>query len=124
MSLVTLALAEDLIAFCDAFRIGLFDWQREDFRRALKRDNGRFIYRIVGISVRRGYGKMHGTAASGVWRLISGKTTARTCSMNGGNELFSVCACGRDRRRNRRKTIRADDPVLVRRVRVRPVRHR
>ena len=73
MSLVTPVLAEDFVAFCDAFRISLFDWQREDFGGALRREHGRFVRRIAAISVPRGDGKTHGTAASGLWRLVCGR---------------------------------------------------
>jgi hypothetical protein len=38
---VTAELAEDFVAFCLAFNVSLFDWQREDFGRALRRDNAR-----------------------------------------------------------------------------------
>jgi Terminase large subunit, ATPase domain len=73
VGIVTPTLAEDFTAFCDAFRIPLFDWQRQDFGRALQREHGRFVYRIAGISVPRGDGKSYATAASGLWRMVCGK---------------------------------------------------
>jgi len=73
MSLITPALAEDFVAFCDAFRIPLFAWQREDFGAALRREDGRFKHRLGGISVPRGDGKTHGMGATGTWRLVSGR---------------------------------------------------
>ena len=61
-------LAENFIAFCLAFNISLFDWQREDFGEALRREDGRFVHRLSGISVPRGDGKTHATAAAGLWQ--------------------------------------------------------
>jgi hypothetical protein len=53
----TRELAESFTSFCDHFRIPLFSHHREDFGDALRRDNGRFVHRLVGISWPRGDGK-------------------------------------------------------------------
>ncbi len=80
MSLIVPELAEDFTAFCDEFRIPLFHWQPQDFGRALRRERGRFVHRIAGISVPRGDGKTHGTAAAGLWRLLCGKAPQHVSS--------------------------------------------
>ena len=66
------ALAESFLAFCDAFGIGLYDWQRAAFGEAVRREAGRFVHPLGGISVPRGNGKSFGGAAVGVWRLLCG----------------------------------------------------
>jgi hypothetical protein len=64
---------ESFAAFCDAFGIPLFAHQREDFGEALQREDGRFRYRLCGVSWPRGDGKSWGGAATGIWRLITGR---------------------------------------------------
>jgi len=46
-------LTGDFLAFCDHFGIGLYPWQREAFGRACERENGRFRYRLAGVSIAR-----------------------------------------------------------------------
>jgi hypothetical protein len=66
-------LADSFISFCDHFKIGLLDWQREDFGEACRREGGRFVNRLAAISVPRGDGKSYGGAARGVWQLVTGR---------------------------------------------------
>jgi hypothetical protein len=65
------ALVDSFVAFCDVFRIRLFDWQLEAFGAATRRQDGRFVHRLAGVSVPRGDGKSYGAAAVGVWRLVT-----------------------------------------------------
>lgn len=64
--------SEAFLFFCDTFSIPLFDWQREAFGNATRREAGTFLYPLGGISVPRGNGKSWGAAAVGCWRLIFG----------------------------------------------------
>lgn len=64
-------LGDDLVGFCDTVGIRLFDWQREAFGEACRREHGRFVHRLAGISVARGNGKSWGAAAVGLWRLVT-----------------------------------------------------
>ena len=73
-------LMESFTAFCDHFRIPLFDHQREDFGEATRRVNGRFVYRVAGISWPRGDGKTWGAAAVGIWRLVAGRPRTHVLS--------------------------------------------
>ena len=66
------ALGENFLAWCAAFGIQLFDWQREAFGAACQREGGRFVHGLAGISVARGNGKSFGGAAVGAWRLTTG----------------------------------------------------
>lgn len=65
-----LALAEDFPGWADHYRVPLFEWQREAFGQATRRDGGRFVHQLAGISVPRGNGKSYGAAAVGAWRLL------------------------------------------------------
>ena len=65
-------LAEDFLAWCDVFGIRLFAWQREAFGEATRREAGRFVHPLAGISIARGNGKSYAAAAVGAWRLITG----------------------------------------------------
>jgi phage terminase large subunit-like protein len=67
-----LHLSEDFRAFCKAFGIPLFSWQDEAFGDATRREAGRFVYPLSGISVPRGDGKSLGGAAVGAWRFRLG----------------------------------------------------
>src|SRR5690349_14046878 len=60
------------LEFCARLAIPLFDWQREAFGAATRRDGSRFVTPLVGISAPRGDGKSHGSAAVGLWRLVCG----------------------------------------------------
>jgi len=51
------ALLDDVVAFAEHFDVSLLDWQREAFGAACERVDGRFRYRVAGISVPRGNGK-------------------------------------------------------------------
>jgi phage terminase large subunit-like protein len=66
------ALAESFVVFCETFGIGLYDWQRAAFGEATRREGGRFVRPLGGISVPRGNGKSYGAAAVGCWRLLCG----------------------------------------------------
>lgn len=70
---LTRVVAESFEGFCDHFRIPLFLHQREDFAAALRREDGRFVSRVAGISWPRGDGKSWGGAAAGLWRLLAGR---------------------------------------------------
>jgi len=62
----------DFLTFCDALGIDLYAWQREAFGAATERPEGRFRYRLAGVSVPRGNGKSYAGAAVGLWRLTCG----------------------------------------------------
>ena len=66
------ALGENFLAWCDAFGVRLFDWQREAFGEATRREGGRFVHPLGGICVPRGDGKSWGSACVGCWRLSTG----------------------------------------------------
>jgi len=66
------ALLDDLLAFAAHFGVSLYDWQREAFGAACERVDGRFRYRLAGISVPRGNGKSYAGAVCGLWRLLAG----------------------------------------------------
>jgi phage terminase large subunit-like protein len=66
------ALAEDFLVWCDAFGVRLFGWQRDAFGEATRREGGRFVHALAGISVPRGNGKSYAAAAAGAWRLTCG----------------------------------------------------
>jgi phage terminase large subunit-like protein len=59
-------------AFCLAFNVTPYPWQAEDFGEATRRVNGRFVYRVAGISAPRGDGKSFAASAAGLWRLVAG----------------------------------------------------
>jgi phage terminase large subunit-like protein len=65
-------LAEDFPAFCATFGIDLYDWQREAFGEAVRREGGRFVHPLAGISAPRGNGKSYATGSVGMWRLMCG----------------------------------------------------
>jgi len=67
-----LALAESFLAWADHFGVALYPWQREAFGGAARREGGRFVYRLAGISVPRGNGKSWAAAALGAWRFQCG----------------------------------------------------
>ena len=67
-----LAITESFPAFCDAFGLQPYPWQREAFFAACRRDHGRFVARLAGVSVPRGNGKSWGAAAIGAWRFRFG----------------------------------------------------
>jgi phage terminase large subunit-like protein len=66
-----LELSEGFLPWCSLFGLDLFDWQREDFGEATRREGGRFIHPLAAICVPRGDGKSFGSAAVGVWRLTA-----------------------------------------------------
>ena len=61
---------ESFPAFCERFGISLYPWQTEAFGRACERADGRFRYRLAGVSAPRGNGKSFAGAAVGLWRLV------------------------------------------------------
>ena len=66
----TPGITEDFLTFCDGLGVELYPWQRQAFGEATRRENGRFRYRIAGISVPRGNGKSRGGSLVGEWGLI------------------------------------------------------
>jgi phage terminase large subunit-like protein len=66
------ALLDDLLAFAAAFAITLYPWQIEAFGAACRREGGRFVHRLAGISVPRGNGKSFAGSVVGLWRLLCG----------------------------------------------------
>ena len=66
------AVLDDLLAFADALGVSLYPWQREAFGEAVRREGGRFRYRLAGVSVPRGNGKSYAGALVGLWRLLAG----------------------------------------------------
>jgi hypothetical protein len=90
------------LAFCDRFNIPLFDWQREAFGGATERQGDRFLHPLAGVSMPRGDGKSFGSAAVGIWRLVTSSTKCRilTAALDLGGtrraprSLRSVCAVG------------------------------
>ncbi len=67
-----LRLSEDFLAWCDHFGISLYPWQTDAFGGATRREGGRFVHPLAGVSVPRGNGKSWGSAAVGAWRLTTG----------------------------------------------------
>jgi phage terminase large subunit-like protein len=65
-------LSEDFLAWADHYALDLFAWQREAFGGATRREGGRFVHRLAGVSVPRGNGKSWGASAVGAWRLCFG----------------------------------------------------
>lgn len=61
----------DLIDFCRRFGCPLYPHQVVDFGAAAERQDGRFRYRMAGISWPRGDGKTEGGARFGLWRLVT-----------------------------------------------------
>ena len=67
------AIREDFLLWCAHMGIRLFDWQKEDFGEATRRENGRFVHRLVGISVPRGDGKSERGSRVGAWGVTRSK---------------------------------------------------
>ena len=67
-----LDLGEDFLAWCRAYGITLYDWQREAFGGATKRKNGKFVHALAGVSSPRGNGKSWAASGCGCWRLQHG----------------------------------------------------
>jgi hypothetical protein len=65
-------LAENFLLWCETFGIKLFPWQHEAFGEATRREHGKFVHQLSGISVPRGDGKSKGAAAVGCWRATTG----------------------------------------------------
>jgi hypothetical protein len=64
---------ESFSAFCAAVGVSLYDWQTDAFDAAARREGGRFVHRLAGVSVPRGNGKSYAGAAAGLWRLLAGR---------------------------------------------------
>lgn len=71
---------ESPAAFADAFGVGLYDWQADVLARGLRREGGRFVHPIVGISLPRGDGKTYVAAFCGAWRLLAGRAPQHVLS--------------------------------------------
>lgn len=61
---------ESFPAWCDHCHVTLYDWQREAFYEATRRENGRFVHPLSGVSVPRGNGKSFAGAMVGAWGLF------------------------------------------------------
>lgn len=72
MTRLSAAILDDVILFCERFRIGLFDHQREALAVVTARAGGRFRFRLGGVSWPRGDGKSVLGAVAGLWRLVAG----------------------------------------------------
>lgn len=80
---------ESFLVWCDAFGVQLYDWQEEAFGEALRREHGRFKYRVAAISVPRGNGKSYAGAAVGAW-MMTRKPRAHVLSSALGLESAAV----------------------------------
>jgi phage terminase large subunit-like protein len=79
-------LAENFLIFCSTFDIPLYPWQIDTFGEACRRDGGRFVHPLAGISVPRGNGKSYGAACVGAWRLVCGPQPQEVLSLALGYE--------------------------------------
>jgi phage terminase large subunit-like protein len=66
------AMSESYPVFCSTLGIHLYPWQADAFGTAFRREQGRFVHRLAGISVPRGNGKTFGDATGGMWRFRFG----------------------------------------------------
>ena len=66
------AVLDDFLAFAAAFGLVLYLWQAEAFGGACRREAGRFVHRVAGVSVPRGNGKSFAGALVGFWRPLCG----------------------------------------------------
>jgi hypothetical protein len=73
-------LSLDFLPFVARFNVGLFPHQAEDFGAATARIDGRFQYRLAGVSWPRGDGKSFAAAAVGVWALAASRERIRVVS--------------------------------------------
>src|SRR5439155_17329010 len=64
---------DNVLALAGRFGVQHYPWQRQAFAAACRREGGRFLHRLAGISVPRGNGKSYGGAVVGLWRLFCGK---------------------------------------------------
>ena len=89
-----MTVAVSFLDFARAIEARLFEWQRTAFSGALERVEGRFRYRLAGISVPRGNGKSWGAALVGLWRLLTGRDQDLTsCALDlPGAEIVQVHA--------------------------------
>ncbi len=104
-----LDVAEDFLAWARRYRIQLFDWQVDAFGQATKREHGRFLHRLAGISVSRGNGKSYGASAVACWRLQHGPQPQLVLSCALDLEGSKVCL-------DAGKTILSSHPELARGV--------
>ena len=59
------------LEFADRFGVEMFPWQREAFGAACERVDGRFRYRLAGVSVARGQGKSFAASVVALWTLVT-----------------------------------------------------
>jgi hypothetical protein len=106
-------LAESFLDFCITTGVELYDWQREAFGEATRRENGRFVYRVGGVSVPRGDGKTFGVSKIGEWG-ISRRPEAHVLSAALGLEGTQVTLdyARRSLRDNLNFEIRADSIIV------------
>ena len=83
------AIREDFLEWCSHFGVQLYDWQTEAFGEALRREDGRFVYRVAAVSVPRGNGKSFAGAAVGAW-FMTRKPRAHVLSSALGLESAAV----------------------------------
>lgn len=70
------------VAFAQAMGApALWDWQAELLGRALRREDGRFVTPIVGVSLPRGDGKSYVSGLVGAWRLVAGPAPTHVLSV-------------------------------------------
>jgi hypothetical protein len=66
------AIAEDFPMFCSVLGIALYPWQADAFGLALRREDGRFVHHLAGVSAPRGNGKSWSAALGALWRFRFG----------------------------------------------------
>ena len=71
---------ESPVAFADAIGVRLYDWQADVVARGLRREHGRFVHPIAGVSLPRGDGKTWMASFSGTWRFICGRAPQHVLS--------------------------------------------
>jgi phage terminase large subunit-like protein len=111
-------LAEDFLAWAEYYALGLFPWQREAFGAATRREAGRFVHRLAGISVPRGNGKSWGGSAAGVWRLRFGPQPQLILSCALDYEGARVCLDHGKRLLRRHPELESGVEVLADEVRI------
>lgn len=63
---------DSLTEFAERMGVTLYPWQSVAFSGATERVDGRFRWRLAGVSVPRGNGKSYAGAVVGLWRLLCG----------------------------------------------------
>ena len=71
---------ESPVAFAEALGVRVYDWQADTLGRGLRRERGRFVRPVVGISLPRGDGKTWLASFCGSWRLLAGRAPQHVLS--------------------------------------------